>query len=226
MPAVTDAPATQSLLDFVLRHARVTTNVCTRQKFETGYTLQPRTIPDYNLIFCRRGRVVWVIDGEPVELAPGDLVVVPPVVPHHGFSRTRRVTIGSIHVEVTLPGGQDVFGLLIPRRSRHVRPRERLDGYLRGAIGEWDRGDDTQALLTMPAWARLIVLELLRHDAAVGALTQRPVDPRVAEVLEELNRRVGRPTSLDELAEWAGYTPQHLNRLFRRVLGVTPLQYL
>ena len=34
------------------------------------------------------------------------------------------------------------------------------------------------------------------------------------------------PTTLDWLSERSGFTPQHLNRVFRGLLGVTPLQYL
>jgi len=37
---------------------------------------------------------------------------------------------------------------------------------------------------------------------------------------------IAQPTTLDDLAQLAGYTPQHLNRTFRRELGVTPLQHL
>ncbi len=220
------SPAARPFVEFVLRNAQIKTNVCSRQKHEHGYTLAPRTVPDYNLIFVRRGKVVWVIGGKEFVLGPGDLVLVPPSVPHEGYSQARRITLGSIHVEVTLPGGQDVFCLLIPPPFRHVRPGTRLDDYLRGAVAEWDRGDETQTLLTMPGWARLIVLELLRHDAGLGLLTQRPIDPLVSKILDELNRRLSRATSLRDLAERSGYSPQHLNRLFRRVLGVTPLQYL
>jgi AraC family transcriptional regulator of adaptative response / methylphosphotriester-DNA alkyltransferase methyltransferase len=32
--------------------------------------------------------------------------------------------------------------------------------------------------------------------------------------------------TLDQLASRSGFSPQHLNRVFRRTLGVTPLQYL
>ena len=226
MKTVRPTPPPQPFVDFVLRNAQIGANVCSRQKVENGYMLAPRTVPDYNLIFVRRGKVMWVIDDHEFPLVPGDLVLVRPSVPHHAFSRTRRMTLGSIHVEVTLPGGQDVFDLLIPPTFRHVRAGTRLDQYLGGAIDEWDRGDESQTLLMMPGWARLIVLELLRHDADLGVLGQRPIDPLVSEVLDELNKHLNRSTSLDELARHSGYSPQHLNRLFRKVLGVTPLQYL
>src|SRR5207248_6335302 len=45
-------------------------------------------------------------------------------------------------------------------------------------------------------------------------------------MLEDLDRRIGETVSLEALAKRAGFSPQHLNRLFQRTLGVTPLQYL
>ena len=213
-------------LDFVLNHAQVKTNVCSCQKFETGYTLLPRTVPDYNLIFMRRGTVVWVVDDVPYTLEPGDLILVPPAVKHHGYSKTKKITLGSLHVEVTLPGGQDVFDVTLLPPHRHVDAGTRLDGYLRDTVAEYERDDKSQTALTMPSWARLVVLELIRYDAEKGTLRQRPVDPLVAAVLEDLNQRIAEPTTLDWLSERSGFTPQHLNRVFRKLVGVTPLQYL
>lgn len=215
-----------SLLHFVLSRLRVHTAVCSRQKFENGYVLPTRTVPDYNYIWVTRGTVVWVIEGVAYTMHAGDMVLVPPDVEHRGYSTTRRGTLGSIHVMATLGGGQDVFQILTPATFRTVTPKSRLEKYLHSVLAEYDRGDDEATQLTMDAWGRLVTLELLRHDAAAGLLKQRELDPLIAELLDELYRRVDRVTTLDELAEWSGFTPQHLNRTFRRVLGVTPLQHL
>lgn len=215
-----------AFLQFVLSRARVSTHVCTYQKLDGGYTLLLRTVPDYNFIFIRRGKVVWVVDDQEWPLEPGSLIVVPPGIKHYAFSRTKRVTIGSIHVTMALPGGQDAFELLVPARLRQVPANSRLDRYLEMWTDEWSRTDEQARRLTLAPWSRLITLELFREDAAAGRLEQRPLDPLVAEVLDELARRVGEPTTLDDLAALSGYTSQHLNRTFRRVLGVTPLQHL
>jgi AraC-like DNA-binding protein len=217
---------TPAFLNFVLGQMRVKTNVCSRQRVERGFRLEPRTVPDYNFIWIERGRAVWIIEEKPHELVPGDLVIVPPGVPHRAHSTTRRMTLGSIHVQLTLPGGQDVFEVLVPARMRHVRRNSKLAGYLRASLAEWDREDHAQTMLMLKNWAPLVTLELLRYDAAQGTLKQRDVDPLVAELLDELNHRINHETTLDDLADWSGFSPQHLNRLFRRVLGVTPLQYL
>lgn len=220
------ATASDSLVDYALRHVRVKTNVCSRQKWETGYALEPRAVPDYNLIYCTRGRPVWVIGGVEHPLSPGRLVIVPPKVRHHAYCRTRRVTIGSIHVEATLPSGADVFALLRPPIDHAFTAGSRLDTYLRAALDEYDRPAQRDTMLMLPSFARLVVIELLRQARERGTLDPRPIDPVVARVLEELPSHVGRPVMLDELASRAGYTPQHLNRLFKRTLGITPLRYL
>lgn len=223
-------PPSSPLVDYVLRHMRVKTNVCTRQRWEHGYTLEPRTVTDYNLIYVTRGRVVWVIEGVDHVLTPGKLVLVPPHVPHRGYSKTRRVTLGSIHVEATLPGavsgGQDVFALLRPSRDHTFTKGTPLDRYLRAALDEFDRPSPWDTILMLQSWSRLIVIELLRQAHERNLLAPRPIDPVVARILAELPGHIARPVSLNELAEHAGYTPQHLNRLFRRTLGVTALQYL
>lgn len=215
-----------SLVAFVLEHARLITGLCTRQKWETGYALQPRTVADYNFIYVTRGRVVWEIAGQPHELRPGGLALVPPGVSHRGWSETRRVTFVSVHVEVALPGGQDAFRLLVPPQFVQVPAGSRLDAYLRGALAEFDRADEREVRLMLPGWARLITLEFIRLGAQRGLLTPRALDPVVAGLLDELPRRLMEPVSLNELADRAGYSPQHLNRIFRRELGVTPLKHL
>ncbi|MCX5661357.1 MAG: AraC family transcriptional regulator [Planctomycetota bacterium] len=215
-----------SVVDFVLAHARVQTNVCSYQQHEHGYEVKPRFVPDYNLIYVTRGRVTWTIDGHPHPLVPGRLVFVPPAVRHHALSQTQRMTLGSVHVEVTLPGGRDVFEMLAPPRQQDVVQGSRLDGYLRAAMDEMQRTNDAMVHLMMPSWGRLIALELLRDNADRGLLAHRPVEPIVLELLRELHSRIERPATLDELARWSGFSGQHLNRVFRRSLGVTPLRYL
>lgn len=215
-----------SLVQFVLQHLRVRANLCTRQRGRAGYVLAPREVHDYNVIFVTQGELVWVIDGAEHVLGPGRLALVPPGVPHHGFSRTRQFHLLSYHGDVTLPGGQDVFDLLIPPRDQDVVTGSRLDFYLRSGGLEHDRDDPRDVAPMLRPWVELIFAELIRDGCDRGLFWYREADPVVPAVLEELLRRVARPTTLEELAAFAGYSPQHLNRTFRRRLGVTPLQYL
>jgi AraC-like DNA-binding protein len=213
------------LVNYVLTHMSVKTNVCSFQKHEKGYTLPSRTVPDYNLIFVTRGRVSWVIAGVEYPLTPGGLLIVPPDVEHHAFCHTQRITLVSTHVEAALPGGQDVFELLVPPRFQQV-PRDcPFDQYLRGAAREYERPINAEHSMMLPHWSQLIARELFRHDAKLGLLRYRQADPLIAGVLEEIERRVAQSVTLSDLAKRSGFSAQHLNRVFQRMLGVTPLKY-
>lgn len=225
-PHTRSADSHSSWVRFVLDNVRVKTNLCSRQHWEHGYQLLPRTVPDYNFIYVTRGRVVWEIGGHPHRLQPGDLVLVPPRIPHRGWSETQRMTLVSVHVDALLPGGQDAFRLLRPPVFLRVLPRSRLDRYLRGALGEFERTDSADTMRMLPGWARLITLEFIAEVARRCLVSPRPRDPLVAGVLEQLSRWVTEPVTLAQLAAHAGYSPQHLNRRFQRELGVTPLKYL
>jgi AraC-like DNA-binding protein/quercetin dioxygenase-like cupin family protein len=221
-----DASPVGPMLDFVLHNAKIKVNVCTRQQFETGYLLAPRTVPDYNFIFVTRGHIVWVIDGVDHHMHRGDMVLVPPGVMHRGYSVNKRVTLGSVHVNVTLSAGQDVFELLTPPRQMHFTKRSKMYGYFSGFVDEFDRGNESLSFTFAPGWGRLITLQWLIDAARQELLVYRPVDPLILAMLRELDMRAERPTTLDDLAKWSGFSPQHLNRLFSNTLGVTPLKYL
>jgi AraC-like DNA-binding protein len=217
------APA--ALLRFALDRARVRTNVCTLQHHRTGYTLAKRTVPDQNFIFMLAHKAVWVIEGERVKLSPGDLLLVGPGLWHEGFSVSPRVKLLSVHVEVTLPGGQDLFDTLVPPRVTRVTPDSPLERYLHGAAAEFERPDEADRTRMLASWGRLITLEYLRDTFAQNLLLHRAVDPLVAQTLDELRNRAHEPVTLTELSKWSGYSPQHLNRVFNAALGVTPLQH-
>ncbi len=226
VPIAKTAPP-PALIEFVLGQLRVKTNVCTLQDFhDGGFRVNPRTVPDHNLIYVAQGRPKWIIEGEEVPLRPRDLLIVPPGVKHHAVSMTHRVLLASIHVEVTLPAGQDVLAMLAPPRVQRLETDSRLERYWRGVLEEWPGRERREAHLRLRSWARLIVIELLADNAARGLLAYQPVDPLITRILDELQRRIDEAPSLDNLASRSGYSPQHLNRLFNKVLGMTPLQYL
>lgn len=215
------------LLEFVLHHLQVQVNVCTFTVVTEGYVLPMRTVPDWNFIFNCQGKLVWEIDGQAHPLAKGDLVIVPPGVSHRAWSTTAKTKILSIHVMPMLPDGQDAFVLLPPPRLLTVQAGSRLMGYLKGASDEWTHFGQNAAptcRLYQAGWARLIVLELLREHCRIDP-AMPTVDPLILDILKLLEKHACQTVTLPTLAKAVGYTAQHVNRLFSRVLGVTPLQY-
>ena len=220
------SPASPALLDYVLRTMQVTTQLCSRQRHERDYACEYRTVPDYNFIYVIRGHAVWVVAGIEYELPPEHLIIVPPGVWHHGYCRTQAITLGSLHVLATLPGGQDVFALLAPPMLQEIAPESRFDRYFRSFMDEFDRPSAEERLEMFPGWAHLITRELFRDSSRRGLLRPRPEEPVVAALLDDLDRHLDHAVTLDSLARRSGYSAQHLNRLFTRVLGTTPLKYL
>lgn len=219
-------PAGDALVSFALHRSRIAPGVCSLQRHQDGYRMARRTLPDDNLIYVTRGRAVWVLGETPVELGPGVLLLVRPGVPHHAYSPTRRLTLLSLHGEARLPGGRAVFDLLHPPTVREVPAGGELDRLLRHAMRYFE-GERPSAGYMMGGWVDLVFRRMIADDAAAGRLTAAAaLDPLVVELLNELDGRVAEPVDLKALAGLSGFTPQHLNRVFRAALGVTPLQHL
>ncbi len=218
-------PIAPALLNRVLGSMHVATLLCSRQKHEQGYSMERRVIRDWNFIYVIRGRPVWIIEDTEYPLEPQELILVPPGVPHHATCRTQTVTLGSLHVLATMPNGQDVFQLLGPPHRQTMAVGSRFDLYFRGFMDEFDRPLEIRKQM-FPGWAHLITRELFRDNAARGLLRPRPADPVVVDILALIFEQLEKPLTLDFLASQAGYSPQHLNRVFQRVLGTTPMKYL
>lgn len=196
-----------------------------RQHHNHGeFRVPKRTLDRYNVLYIARGRARWRIEGVGVEVSAGDLLVVCPGEEHDALPMTQRTTVGSMHVRMGLPGGRDAFALVRPPRVMRVVEGSRLEGYLRGHMTEFDRG--AKAGRYSVGWAHLVVQEMLVEADRRGVLGYGALDPLVPEMLVLLQERLAEPTTLGNLAVASGYSAQHLNRLFNRVLGVTPIKLL
>ncbi len=213
-----------SLVDYVCSHVHVRYLFGSRQTPVAGYTLAPRQVPDYNLLYVTAGRARWVVEEREQLLGPGDLLIVPPNTPHHADGK--RFDLVSLHVLATLPGGRDAFDLLRPPARQKLAKGSLLHEYLRAVMREHAERSDGSLRFTLPRFAELVVLELFRHDAEQRLLAPRALNPVVAAVAERLRKELAREFDAERMARLAGCTRQHLSRLFQRELGVTPRDYV
>src|SRR5947209_13326100 len=59
-------------------------------------------------------------------------------------------------------------------------------------------------------------------------MTKAAASAEQVDLMQRLCRRIEgdeAPPSLSELARWAGLSPAHLQRVFKRIVGVSPRQY-
>lgn len=63
------------------------------------------------------------------------------------------------------------------------------------------------------------------HNAPVPKIAPRPSHPAVARACAYLQSHLGRTVPLNELARASFSSKYHLNRIFHRCVGMTPVQY-
>lgn len=197
----------------------------TLQERSHGYELEPRTLSTHNFIYPQIGNVVWEIEGQPIEAQAGDLLCVPRGKPHRGWSTTQKVRIVSLHVVPILPGGQDGFEL--------AGPPPLLKSVAGTELGRWvenaghyltGNGPTPQGRKLLPGFAHLVSHGYLLMAQERGLLEPCTLDPVIQEVLTYIHAEIDQPMDLAGITRRSGYTPQYLNRLFVRTLGVTPLK--
>ncbi|MBN1673843.1 MAG: helix-turn-helix transcriptional regulator [Kiritimatiellae bacterium] len=187
-----------------------------------------RTIPDFELILIVLGRFAYdTRTRTTADLEPGDVLCIPPLEEHV----LRRVhtpggaIISCIHHEVAARGSWaqgdyalDPFPPIATRthgdpviRDLFHRCAETFSGYARY------RAEMLQTI------TREIWLRLMEHWRG------RPAGRRASRIKEMeafLRERLRTPVTRRDLARRFSITPEHVNALFKKELGVTPTQFV
>jgi len=167
------------------------------------------------------------LDGRAARIMPGTVGLTPPGVTMT-YRYRRPVTHHYVHFAVAPASGREgegEGGVIVP--AIHRPSPARFERW-RGAVGEliaW-RGD-------RPGRAAAGLWELLWRvaDSArrAGAGSEaRPTGERVelTEAKRLIERRMGRPLRIADLAAEVGLSHNHLTRLFREAEGCTAIEYL
>ncbi|MDQ1301504.1 MAG: AraC family transcriptional regulator, arabinose operon regulatory protein [Chloroflexota bacterium] len=184
---------------------------------------------DWLLTFTIGGRGRYRCAGQEFGCAAGDVMLLQPGTPHdygtdgaagqwdfywvHFLPRPAwaawllwaEVTPGLRHVSVADAAGQ-------------ARLAAVFDRLLCDAVGPEPWGEQ----LAENALEEVILLITQAH----GRAADRPLDGRVAHVLQEINRRYREPLTVAELAAAVHLSPSRLAHLFRAATGEAPIQML
>jgi AraC-like DNA-binding protein len=187
----------------------------------------PRTIPDLELVLILRGRFTYESRGsEAIDLKTGDVLCIYPDNPHTLRHVAGRGGISCVHCDL-LPGASWAAGdyrltpgpAVVTRGADEAGDLEPLFREAARVYGGYGR--NRQALLT--TLVRAIWLRLAEHWESSAPSTP---SPRMARMLAYLRENLTRPISRRDLAEAFHLTPQHVNALFRRELGISPTQFV
>jgi AraC-like DNA-binding protein/quercetin dioxygenase-like cupin family protein len=175
----------------------------------------PRTIPDTELILISEGCFTLELEDETVQAKKGDLLIILPN-EHHRFQCLESPgEISCIHCDLPQPEG----GLL--PRVRQITDSELPGCFRRCAQTFLQPSPRREALL------QVIMTEIwIRIRPADNPVENPDSSSKAAQMADYIRTHLEKPVTRNELARQFHISPQHINYLFKKELGVTPTELL
>lgn len=170
-------------------------------------------LPDLWAFHLYRYAARLTLDGEPYDVAPGRVSLVPPgTITEYRY----RGVSEHLYVHLRLTGTATVS--VMPPVVDAGRAVAELTDLMLGAITSFVRSPE-QA--TSYVWAALWRVATLAQTGA-----DDPARTKITPVLAHIESRLAQPLPVAELAAIAAVSPTHLTRLFRQVTGETVVGYV
>ena len=216
-----------------------------------GQGAYKRRLYDHELVYVLEGRGQVVLDGQSHSVVADSLFLIQPGVYHSFLSPDEEQRLLGVHFDFEARDDHESFSEFqpmtdVPDRKRMRTPcslagwnlevspvldltgRPRVRRLLEDVVAEYARHDEQSRfgagallLAVIGQIQREVRLmgEVARHEH-VGADAVRSVQ-KARELLE---RELEKPPSIEGIAERVGWTGDHLRRMFRVVLGTSPLE--
>ncbi|MFW5846003.1 MAG: helix-turn-helix domain-containing protein [Planctomycetota bacterium] len=193
------------------------------------------------IVVPRSGSALHETLGETCAIAPGEICVIPPGMPH-AYSDVRRLRSSLLMLRLdelplvlddlpALPGFARLFAQGVPVTAPwRFHTRCSIDGATAGRLHALIDGLIRELITRRPGW-RSAALALVQTALVLMCRQAGPADPDrtdrgVRTCLEAMQRDPGRPWNLPELAEMAGCSVSAFTQRFRRATGSSPMQWL
>ena len=178
-------------------------------------TWGPRTIPDTELIFINEGAFSLEAEHKTIQAETGELLVIFPNEPHRFQCMEKPGIISCIHCD--LPDSE----IRALPRVRKINDPELPDCFRRCArtfiAPSLHREELLQAIMT----------EIRIRIRPSGAPSEDSgLSPKVAQMADYIRSHPEKPITRSVLAKQFHVSPQHINHLFKKELGITPTELL
>lgn len=200
--------------------------------------------PFARLYYVRKGRATILSVTKETPVTEGGLYFIPPF-EQHGYSCAEYLELCYFHIyEHPAAGRRILEEYCFPRRAEplptdpglidrllEINPGMELPGYDPSA---YDNADNLLKLLrknrerpfhTMMETTGILDQMVSRFFAGAKSKYDT-VDDRVRAILHHIRTHIEEPVSLDRLAKISFLSKDHVIRLFRKELGITPAQYI
>lgn len=203
---------------------QVRVRIANRHPVAEGQVYGPRTIPDLQFICPLRGRFIYRDkDQPPIAVVPGEVLCIEPDV-SHVFTAVEAGEMTGMHVELADGSWADGDYRSDPPPPRVSHPADGAEvsaEFLRCAAMYQGYARLRQA--RCDAIATGIVLTLAEHWNATATPA---TSARIAAMVAFIRKHAVRGCSRHQLARAFAVTPEHVNALFKRELGLTPTDVL
>ena len=166
----------------------------------------------WEFVYCTYGAGTFVFDGQTIDYRKGDVVIIPPLIPHANASETG---FKNIHINMITPTLSLKRPTLIADDSNHFL----LDAFSASFYHFYSDQKERTALLS--SYGNLITCYLVAYQA---------VQPRsaVVEKIEHdiISNYADCDYELDTFLRSLPFSYDYLRKLFQKELGVTPHKYL
>lgn len=189
---------------------------------------------EYELILVRSGRLDLSLDGEPMPLSPGDVVLVPDGVIHGGEPAEcvyECIVFDFHHFLQTGPRNRAALGRELGHSMR-IQPffsagseAAALLKQLFDTVAEEKEGYEWAATGLLLEWVGLILRQRL-YDSLEEGEKSRKTAGQIKRALRRIRADYAGELTLEDLAAEAGLTPRYFCRVFRQVTGRSPIDYL
>lgn len=203
----------------------------------TSALIRPdRLIYDHEIVFVLHGEGDLQTELGVQSFAPGDLLVISPFVPHRFTGRTRQFEHIDVHFDLAsqFPVYPDLYArepyeILFESGSTlrlhdHVASADPRGGRLEQLVRHW--AEDTRLGTLKAETALMEILASLIFFPHGEQPQPASVDKRIERALAEIDRRLGKPPSVVELARGANLGVSRFTRLFREGVGESPAAYI
>ena len=189
--------------------------------YAPGYELTRSSFDSYLMEIILEGRVNIETEGERLTARAGQAVLIDCNKPHRYHSDTGWHALW-VHFDGAPAKG---YFSLILRQNGRVFATHRLQEAHEALQGIFDMFHQGQPLSETRMALYLTQALTALSESAEPAIMSGGAGP-INRAVELINRRVGEEPSVTELARMVGLSEYHFIRVFRRLMGVTPGQYI
>jgi AraC-like DNA-binding protein len=187
------------------------------------------SLQDFDLWLVCKGRGWGVINGQPVTVSPGTLLVLRPG--DTGWMKQDpedRLTVTFAHFALVAPATGQLVDLPADRLpSRHLQLADfrAVHEPLLTVVRLSERAGPLALLEARLVFAQLL-FTIVCQDAVAAGLAPNSIDPRVQKVMRFVRERPAERPGIQTAAAVARVSPTHLRRLFAREIGMSFRSYV